>query len=168
VKSKADNNHQKLVAWIASLKDNHGNIKRDAAGNSDLSAIRLNNNNGTINRTWLAKQLGIYDRSAFNSSRSKSAIRALEMELGLARLIREKHPTQIVAKGEIEALKIENDKLATKLLLARAELKAAQSEVSSQKRKLSQFVEIREIEIETGRNLIGIRLLNSQPEEDSE
>jgi outer membrane murein-binding lipoprotein Lpp len=168
VKSKADNNYQKLVSWIASLKDEHGNIKSNAAGRPDLSAITLNNNNGTINRTWLAKTLGIYDRSAFNSSRSHSAVKALEEALGISGPIKKKDPLQSASRAEIEALKAEKDKLANKLLLARAELKAAQSEVASQNRKLAQFSEIQQIEIETGRNLIGVRLLTSKPKEDNE
>lgn len=153
-------NYQKLEAWILSKKDpKTGKVLTDAEGNPDLTGIELNNNNGTINRTWLAKHLHIYDRSAFKTARCTQLIKSFEMELGISAPSGQKHRTLTVSHAQVERLKTEKDQLIATLLTAKAELKEAQKKIKERNKQLEQYAEIRRIQIETGRNLPGLHVI---------
>ncbi|WP_034302164.1 hypothetical protein [Herbaspirillum sp. RV1423] len=156
--SKGDENFRKLEEWISSHYNPDGSLKLDGDGNPDPSNIKLNNNEGTINRTWLARHLGIYDRSALKTERARKSLKEFESALGIVSPDGARKPPQTASKTELERVKAEKDKLASRLLQVSAELKATQKEVKQKNKQLDQYAEIRRIQIETGRNLPGLTI----------
>lgn len=151
--------YQKLQAWILSKKDPQtGKVRTDADGNVDLTSIELNNNAGTINRTWLARHLEIYDRSAFKSAGCSQAIKTFEIELGITPT--GKQPRRVTAsQAQLERMKAEKEKLVAKLLQVSSDLKEAQKELKERNKQLIQYAEIRRVQIETGRNIPGLQVV---------
>ncbi|MGO4478720.1 hypothetical protein AB4Z32_20945 [Massilia sp. 2TAF26] len=161
----ADSYH-KLEAWIISKKEpSTGKVRTGADGNPDLTGIELNNNNGTINRTWLAKHLQIYDRSAFKTARCTQAIKAFEKELGIHAPSGKKPKLMTASQEQLERMKAEKEKLANKLLQVSANLKEAQKEIQERNRQLKQYAEIRRFQLETGRNVPGLHVVALRQEE---
>jgi hypothetical protein len=154
--TKGDENFLKLEQWIKAQCNPDGTVKRDSNGDFDVTNIKFNNNEGTINRTWLAKELKFYDRSALKTVRASNALKNFEQALGLVTPYGTKQPRETVAKSELERIKAEKEKIATRLLLVSAELKSTQKELKARIKQLDQFEEIRRIQIETGRNIVGI------------
>lgn len=157
--------YNKLQAWILSKKDTRtGKVRTDSDGNADLTGIELNNNAGTINRTWLAKHLEIYDRSAFKTTRCSQAIKAFEIELGITPTGKQRRSVT-ASQAQVERLRTEKDKLVSKLLQVSADLKEAQKELKERNKLLEQYAEIRRVQIETGRNIPGLHVMTTAVQE---